>query len=231
MRDPILDKNSTDLLNDLRNDFEIEFQEKNINFCGVHTKNGKSIIDYNPTTYKVEHINHELLHIWLNRYKYTIGNHIYLIFESDWKLGKIFTKHLCDYIENCFDHNKMYPKYLEMGYEPEKFIRDGHKEQCSINDIKKLHLKFLGKYKADSINKFIGYLISIYADHIDRDYSEHLELLEKKEPELFKIVTDFWNSWLAFDITNIDPVFNSDMELVENFMTDIEQWIETKKIK
>ncbi|WP_225037309.1 hypothetical protein [Winogradskyella sp. SM1960] len=226
-----LDKTTSELLSELRKEFRIDFQEKNINHCEVFTQNRNSIICFNPNIVDNESIAHELLHIWLNKYNYIIGSHIYLSFQSDWKLSKIFNKFLCDYIENCFDHYKMYPKYLEMGYSPEKFIMNGLEEKCSIEDIKKLHLKFLSKYKPDSINRFIGYLISIYADHIDNTYDEHLNLLEKKEPKLFRIVTEFWNKWTEFDIENIDAINNSDLELAESFMTEMKEWIEFKKVK
>ncbi|MEH6764918.1 MAG: hypothetical protein V7655_10495 [Aequorivita antarctica] len=227
----ILDKNTTNLLDELSSDFQINFEEKNINYCELFTQNKKATIYYNPEIIDTEMIAHELLHLWLNKFNYVLGNHIYLIFKSDWKLSKIFNKFLCDYIENCFDHFKMYPKFKAMGYSDEKFLMNGLAEKCSIADIKKLHLKFLGKYKADSINNFIGYLISIYADHIENDYDEHLELLKTKEPELFKIITDFWNKWVSFDIENIDSIYNSDIELVNSFMTDIENWITNKKLK
>ncbi len=226
-----LDKITTKLLSELRKESEIVFQQKDINHCEVFTQNGNSTIYYNPNIVDNESIAHELLHIWLNKYNYIIGNHIYLSFKSNFKLSKIFNKFLCDYIENCFDHNKMYPKYLEMGYSPEKFIINGLDEKCSIDDIKKLNLKFLSKYKPDAVNRFTGYLISIYADHVDNVYDEHLNLLEKKEPELFRIVTEFWNSWTEFDIENIDPIYNSDLELAESFITKIEDWIEFKKVK
>lgn len=226
-----MDLNTSQLLSELRQEFEINFQPKDINFCEVFTQNGKSTIFYNPNIVDNESIAHELLHIWLNKFNYVIGNHIFVSFQSDWKLSKIFNKFLCDYIENCLDHYKMYPKYLEMGFGPEKFIMNGLDEKCSINDIKKLHLKFLNKYKPDSINRYIGYLISIYADHVENNYDKHLELLQKKEPELFKIVTDFWNKWVEFDIENIDAIHNSDIELAESFMIEMEDWIEYKKLK
>lgn len=227
----ILDKNTSDLLAELRLDFEIDFGEKNINYCEVFSQNGKSTIYYNPDIVDTESIAHELLHILLDKYDYVLGNHIYLTFKSDWKLSKVFSKFLCDYIGNCFDHYKMYPKFKAMGYSDEKFLMNGLKEKCSLMDIKTLHLKFLCKYKANSINKFIGYLVSIYADHIDINYEEHLALLHKKEPELFKILTDFWNKWIVFDIENIDAIYNSDIELVDSFMTDMELWFEDKKLK
>jgi hypothetical protein len=108
---------------------------------------------------------------------------------------------------------------------------NGLEEKCSIRDIKTLHLKFLKKYKSKSIDKYIGYLISIYADHVENEYTEHLELLKSKEPELFEIVTDFWNDWMKFDIENIDPIYNSDIDLAEKFIVSMENWIEHKSIK
>ena len=117
-----------------------------------------------------------------------------------------------------------------MGYAPEKFLFCGVDEKSSISDIEKLRMKTLWVYSAESIEKYIGYLISIYADHIDNDYTEHLQLLKQKNPELFEIVTNFWNKWKVFDIYNIDPIYNSDICLCESFISDMENWAERKTI-
>ncbi len=183
-----LDIENTLLLADLRKDFQIEFEPKDINYCEVFSKNGHSTIYYNPEIFDNESIAHELLHIKLEKYTYVIGNHIYLSCQNHKKLGKIFSKFLCDYIENCFDHFKMYPNYIDMGYSPEGFLINGLDEKCSLQDILLLNLNFLGRYKSKSINRYIGYLISIYADHVNNDYKEHLKRLKDKEPELFVIV-------------------------------------------
>lgn len=229
--EPEFNEKNAKLLEDLRKDFQIDFEQKSINYCGVFTKNKHAIIHYNPRIVDDESIAHELLHIWLNRYEYNFGNYIFSVCQSHQKLSKIFVKFLCDYIENCLDHLKMYPKYIEMGYKPEKFIKNGLKEKSSINDIKSIHLKFLGKYNSKSVEKYIGCLISIYADHVQNNYTKHLELLKSKESELFRIVTEFWTKWRVFDIENIDPIFNSDVELAESFVSNMENWVENKKIK
>lgn len=224
----ILDKKTVLLLAELRKNTEVEFEIKKIDYAMCYFKNNRAIIYYDPEKIEVESIAHELLHVWLKEFKYTTGNHIYLSCTSDPKLKKIFSKGLCDHIGNCCDHLKMYPEYLNMGYSPEKFLTNSLDEQCSISDIKRLKLKNAMFYDAKSIDAFIGYLISIYADHMPRDYSIHIEEMKMINIELFNIVTSFWNDWKSFDIKNIDPIFNSEHDLLNSFIGNLEDWINTK---
>lgn len=226
-----IDEKTTELLNDLRTDVDISFEVKNINYCGVFQINKTATIYYNPKIVDTESIAHELLHIWLKRFDYSIGNRFFLYNQSDDKLSKIFDKPLCDHISNCCDHFKMYPKYLDMGYSPEKFLQNGLALQASIYDVKSIELKFSGGYNSKSINFFIGFLFSILADHIkENDYTEHHKYLLEKEPQLYNIIYDFWNKWEKFDIENIDPIYNSDLDLTEFFIEEIEEWGSDKTI-
>jgi hypothetical protein len=227
----LLDENTTTLLLDLRKEFQIEFVERNSFDCEVFSKDKKSIIYYNPNNFTNASIAHELLHVWLKQFNYVIGNHLYLQCFEHLILKKIFSKRLCDYIGNCFDHLKMYPKYLEMGYSPELFLIDGLKEKCSIDDIRRLHLGVYNNYKSSSIDLFIGYLISILADHASNDYSTHIKLMKIKEPDLTLIIDNFWKNWVQFNIATIDPIYNSDLELVDNFIGEMKEWIKGKRIK
>jgi len=125
----------------------------------------------------------------------------------------------------------MYPKYLEMGYSPEEFLKNGLELKTSISDIKKIQLKFLGFYNSQSINLFIGFLLSILADHIkENDYTEHHKYLLKKDSELHEIVFDFWKKWETFDIENIDPIYNSDLELTDSLIDKLTAWAKNKTI-
>lgn len=125
----------------------------------------------------------------------------------------------------------MYPEFIEMGYSPEKFLLNGLDEKCSLYDIKLLNLSFLKTYKAKSIEMYIGFLISIYADHIDNNYNEHLRLLKAKDSDLFEIISIFWRKWEKFDIANIDAIYNSDLALADSFVSDMKEWIKWKIIK
>jgi len=219
-----------ELLSKLEKIYDIHFQQKNIDYCEVFSQNNKSIIYYNPTKVDDESIAHELLHIWLNTFNYVSGNSIYLPCLDHPKLKKIFVKFLCDHIGNCIDHYKMYPEYIRMGYSPEKFIINALDKKSDLVEMFNLSLKVGDFYYSKAIEIYIGNLISIYADHIENDYSEHLIILKAKDENLFNIVTKFWVSWKNFDITNIDAIYNSDIELMSNFIDNMEDWISDKNI-
>jgi hypothetical protein len=226
-----IDEKTLELLNDLQTDFEISFEVRNIDYCEVFQKNRRAIIYYNPEIVNSESVAHELLHIWLNRFNYSVGNHIFLCTQKDKRLSKFLTKFLCDYVGNCCDHNKMYPKYLEMGYSPKEFLKNGLELKTSIVDIKKIKLNSLGFYNSKSINQFIGCLLSILADHIkENDYTEHHKYLREKDPILYGIVYDFWKKWETFDIENIDPIYNSDLELTDSLIDGLATWVNNKTI-
>lgn len=219
------------LLSDLQEVHDIEFQQKDIEYCEVFSQNNKAIIYYNPKKVDNESIAHELLHIWLNTFNYISGNGIYLPSLNHSKLRKIFVKFLCDHIGNCIDHIKMYPEYIKMGYTPEKFLINALEEKSNLNDMIILDLKNGNNiYYSKAIEIFIGNLISIYADHVENDYTKHLQVLRIKDENLFNIVTKFWNSWENFDISNIDVIFNSDKDLMFNFVEDMEIWVNDKNV-
>jgi len=151
-----IDRKAQELLNELSAEYQIKFDKSNINYCQLLLKGKKAIIRYNPNLLDNESIVHELLHLWLDRYNYKIGNYIYLACGQDMNLGKVFSKPLCDHIENCFDHFKMYPKYIEMGYSAEGFMIDSLKEKCAIKDIDLIQTDTLGLHHAKSINYYIS---------------------------------------------------------------------------
>lgn len=226
---PILDTATSILLEELQKDFEISFETKNIDYCEVFQKNNVATIYYNPKHVDTASIAHELLHVWLTKFNYSIGNHIYLSTKSDKKLSKILNKFLCDYITNCCDHYKMYPKFLEMGYNPADFLRNSLEPKATLKEVKSIKLKFLGFYNSKAINLYIGSLFSILADHVENDYVQHHAILRNFDYEIYQIVTDYWRKWQEFDIENIDPIYNSDLELTDNLIEELTNWVTPKK--
>lgn len=223
--DPIL----VNLLADVRKSYTVIFAEHGENYASNYTINKEATIYYNPRQFSNDSIAHELLHVWLKTLDYFTSNHLYLCAKENPKLSLIFSKRLCDHIGNCQDHIKMYPKYLEMGYAPESFIRDSTKEQCSISNINSLRIRNGNFLNGEQIDFFIGSLISIYAHHIPMDYSARLSKLESIDAGLFEIVTSFWKEWERFDITKID-FLNNGFDEYEKFLAAMERWAENKSI-
>ena len=225
-----IDSKTLYLLEDLRKDFTISFEVKNINYCEVFIKNKTAIVYYNPKIIDTEAITHELLHIWFNRFNCNLGNCIFLSTRSNVKLSGILTKFLCDHIANCCEHYKMYPKYIEMGYQPSKFMMNSLAPKASLQDLKEINLSFLWRYNSSAINMFIGCLISILADHVHNDYTKHHLILERKNRRLYKIITDFWQRWLDFDVNNIESTFNWRSELTDDLINELGIWSKSKRI-
>jgi len=151
MQNPELDLNTNSLLYDLQSKgYEISFETHNKNYCEVFQRNKKA-----------------------KQYNYSIGNHLYCYTQGNPKLSKIFTKFLCDHINNCFDHSRMYPKYIEMGYSPSKFVVNGIAPKATTIEVDAINLGLVNSYLAKSIDVYIGTLISILADHVENDYQLH----------------------------------------------------------
>lgn len=226
-----LDLKTLDLLKSLKNEFEISFEQKDINYCEatINKKFKTAKIYYNPKNTNTESIAHELLHVWISTFDYSIGNYIYLYLTNNDKLNKIFDKDFCDYIGNCCEHNKIYPKYLEMGYSPEMFLVDGLELKASLENVKDIKLQVLHCYWAQEIRHFIGHPISILADHInENEYSEHHKLLKEKNIELYNLVLSFWHEWVVLELENVDSVLDSVLEISNSFIYELRDWVKNK---
>lgn len=226
-----LDAKNQALLTELRSEYDIHFESKKVPYAQVFTQNRRATIFFPSDKFSNESIAHELLHIKMRVYGFDIGIGLYTRFIDHPVFKRVFSKFLCDFVTNCFDHCKMFPIYRSMGYNSELFIVNANDEQCKVTDINSLGLVLGSVYYSEKIGKYIAYLVSIYAHHIKKDYEQHLRLLKEIEPDLFKIVTQFWSSWIEFDVENIHPLFNCDSDLIDKFVSDIKLWGESKQIE
>lgn len=224
-----LDEQNKQLVSEIRNKMSVKFEAFNKPYFENYSINDSVIIYVNPKIFKNSSVAHELLHAWFRGLGLHGSNMIYLSARERPKFSVVFDKKLCDHIGNCMDHYKIYPKFLEMGYAPEDFL-SSKGMQCDINSIRKLRVQNNGVYSAKHLNNYIGYLISIYADHLPNDYSQHLAQMQSVEPELFDIVTEFWKAWKNVDIENSDPITRMDFEAINDFIMNMENWMESRSI-
>ena len=219
-----LDENVKALFNELSDDWDISFEQWEKDYCEVFTKENKAVIYYSSEQLSNETMVHELLHIRLKKYNYSSTNHIWFLNQEHPFFKHVFTKELCNHIGNCMEHFKMFPTYHNMGYSPQKFIKNGGELQADLSNLSKIYLKINGKLSGQMVDLYIGNLISIYADPVKNNYQNHLEILKKKDVELFGIVTEFWDSWTKFDLEKQDVIFNNVTALYDKFMNDLETW-------
>lgn len=226
-----LDKQINKLYLELSIDWNISFQEWEKKYCEVFKNDKNAIIYYNIQEFSNETIAHELLHIQFNKYDIRTTNYFMNHFKNHEFFKDVFTKHLCDSIGNFMEHYKMFPAFLEMGYAGEKFIQNGSKLQAKVNDLSKIYLKVNGKLSPQQTDFYIGNLLAILADPLPKNYSKHLEILEKKDKDLFQLVNVFWNSWKNFEVEKRDIFTNNESDIYHQFTEDLENWYETKTTK
>jgi len=227
--DEHLDKHNKQLLSEVRNKMSVKFEIFNKPYFENYSINDNVIIYINPKVFNNSSVAHELLHAWFRGLGLHGSNMIYLSAREKPKFSVVFDKKLCDHIGNCMEHYKIYPKFLEMGYASKDFL-SSKGMQCDINSIRKLCIQRNGIYSVKHLNNYIGFLISIYADHLPNDYSRHLALIQGIEPKLFDIVSEFWQAWKEVDIENPDPITRTDFDAIHSFIMNVEDWIEDKSI-
>lgn len=224
-----LNEQNKQLLSEIRTKMSVKFEIFNKPYFVNYSLNNSVTIYVNPKIFKNSSVAHELLHAWFRGLGLYGSNMIYLSAREKPKLGVVLDKKLCDHIGNCMDHYKIYPKFLEMGYAPEDFL-SSKGMQCDINSIRKLRIQSNGVYSAKQLNNYIGYLISIYADHLPNDYSQHLIQMQSIEPELYNVVSEFWQAWKNVDIENPDQFTRTDFESINGFIMNIEDWMDSVSI-
>lgn len=224
-----LDEQNKQLLTEIRNKMSVKFEIFNKPYFENFSINDNVTVYVNPKIFKNSSVAHELLHAWFRGLGLMGSNMIYLSARGNPKFSLVFDKRLCDHIGNCMDHYKIYPKFLEMGYASEDFL-SSKGMQCDISSIRKLRVQSNGVYSTKHLNNYIGYLISIYADHLRNDYSQHLAQMQNIDPELFNIVTELWQVWKNIDITNPDPITRMDFEAINDFIMNMENWMGSRSI-
>lgn len=218
-----LDKNVLSFLGKLSKDHTIIFEVWDEDFAEVVNLSHVNTITYNPKTVDSAIIAHELLHIWLLQFKYTSSKRIFILAREIPKLSSVYSKELCDHIGNCMDHIKMFPQFLKMGFKPKDFIDKKGGLMSNLDEIKALKEYFNSPTLAIAVDIYIGNMVSILADHISNDYSEHLKTLKEIDESLFDITLNFWNRWEEYDINSFDKNFET-ASMMLYYVEEMSEW-------
>lgn len=193
---------------------------------------GKTAIIYIPHhEFCKDSFMHELLHIYLKVKGVNPGPNLELSIKYHPLLSNTYSNGLIEHMSNCMDHYKMLPIYLSKGYQRNKFISDHFIYKCKSEEIEWIRMfwssTLLWKEVADL---YVGKFFAMKAcSNNEFDYSGFFDDLSNVDVSLYKLLDDFWAAWEGLDIENIDPVFNNDRMIVNQFIRDLTEWTETKE--
>lgn len=171
---------------------------------------------------------HELLHVYLKLQKVNIALDLENKIAESEKLFYLFSKDLKEHIGNCLEHTKMLPLYLRMGFDNRLFISDFSEKKINKDIIRNIEMLYKQSniYNREAIDIFIGKFFAMRAcNNTSHNYLKYYKLLEKVDPKLYRLLSDFWNDWSSYDISDSDDNYQ---EILEYFIEDLNAWIKNK---
>ncbi len=204
------------------------------NEYGCFTK-GKTAIIYVPESDKQpDSFTHELLHIFLKQKEVFIGRGLKRSITSSIILNKLYSEALLEHMGNCFDHIKILPFYLDLGFSRESFLLDYEEDKCKESEIKSIKNNFkIGlSYNSKAVDFFIGKIFAIRAcPNEEINYKPKLEQLKAINQSLFEINNKVIDNWKKVDIENDDILAYKYNDVLFEYTNEMEEWAKSKRIK
>lgn len=230
----LIDYRNIKLWEYLNSKFNITLIETKSEFAHCNSINNDVQFFINPETSTSSCFTHELLHIWLRDLNIFIGASLKNSIRDNIKIRKIITESLIEQIGNWFDHIKMFPKFIELGYDRKMFLYDNDLIKLTEKEAIKIKREFRdgGKINPKTVDYYIGKYISSKADvSSDYDYSKNLDILKYTDIELFSSLEKIWKKWNEIDIYSNDIMKPNYHDVVFLFEYELEKWIENKRIE
>lgn len=162
---------------------------------------------------------HELLHIKNYCDGFLISKLIDKYFWDYRTVSLNWDRQFRNLIGNIIDHEKMFPKYLELGFEENEFVGDFHERKCSIDEIT-YEMKICSHPSIYSY-KYITAKFFLIKGTLDSTINYEVEEKElyKLAPNLYKTLDSFW-----YSILNLEPPYSKLNQeiLVKKFLQEIE---------
>ena len=228
-----LDERNIELWNNLSSKFKIEVFTAVTDHDHCYSINKDVEIYLNPKRANSASLTHELLHVWLRDLEVFIGSSFQLSFPDNKKMRKIISKKLLLQLGDWFDHVKMFPKFIELGYDKSDFLYDNSLNKFTLKDAKRIkrNFKYFGIYISNTIDYFIGKYFSAKADVSSPfDYSINYSFLADTDYKLFEILENTWEMWLNLNIHSQDILDVQYFEVPSFLFDQLLLWAEDKRI-
>jgi hypothetical protein len=177
---------------------------------------------------------HELLHIEIRNKEMELPAGIkYLIWGSP-SITMCFTDDLIAHMINCFNHIKMLPEFLKLGYRPDEFISDYLENKFTdfeaYNIVSNYYNKATDIYNSVAIDYYIGKYIAVKAcPNTSFNYSKNLQSLNDLDSNLFTVLEKFHSEWSAYDKATASIVVDPH-SIASDFIENMEKWSNGKVI-
>jgi len=208
------------------------------NNYGVFIYNGEARIDIPMNNYSSASFTHELLHILLFVLGVNIGGAIKLQKEGNKYLHSVISDELADHITNILEHRKMFPIFIELGYDKMDFLHDAGRSVLTNQEVKEFKTLFKKRtifrrsISHDVVDLYIGKYIAAKGACVGAfDYSPQLSEMYKIEPELCAIMDSLLSRWGNYDETKEGDILSDSYNLIAyDFLNEIEDWVKCHNI-
>lgn len=227
----LLDHRNLKLWERISKTYKINFENSENDEYSCYTKDDSITFYIGKGELSKDSFTHEMLHIYFKVNNCFIGGGLTNILLYNNRLGKILNSELIEHIGNCFEHIKMFPIYLEMGFEKAKFLKDYSQHKCQKEIIYYLNNNYYSQNEVNLniVHLFIGTLVAILADpNDDFNYDEELKVFQKLDETLFLTIQSAVNTWGEIEIENTDVTKTNYHDLIFNLEYDLEKWYDTK---
>lgn len=227
----LLDNRNIDLWNKINSAYQVNFESSSNKEYGVYSKGDKVTFYIGKGELSKDSFTHEMLHIYFRLNDCFLGAGLTNIILKNNRLGKILSAELIEHIGNCFEHVKMLPLYLEMGFERAKFLSDYYNHKCRPKELKVLQDNYFqkGRINSDLVDQFIGKLVSMLCESNDKlKYENELNEFKKMDPILVSTIESAFELWKSIDIESQDFASTNYHDLIFDLDYNLETWYEEK---
>jgi len=223
----LIDNRNITLWNKIDSNFQVYFEKTLNKEYAVYSKGSKLIFYIGTGELCKDSFTHEMLHVYFRLNDCYLGAGLSNILLGNNRLGKILSKELVEHIGNCFEHKKMFPMYIEMGFDRTKFLTDYNQYKCEPSELEYLQVNYKRDLKYTDL--FIGKLVAMFCDpNQDFDYIAELKEFKKLDSKLYSIIKSSIELWDTIEIGSKDIMLPDYNDLVFKLDDDLEDWYEGK---
>lgn len=209
--------------------YSIDFSEASDGIYGCYTIGNSATFHIDSSKFSKDYFAHEVLHAYMSSVGCHIAGSLKILIQDNSILSKVLSLKLLDHIGNVLEHIKIYPIYIELGFDKNKFTIDYFESKLTTTDIACLRSLYrsVGYFASD---RFVGKLTAALADpNPEFDYSQQLIQLRKFDPHLFDITYKMVERWKLTKFDNVSVLDDDYNTVTWEYYQGLEKWIRKKR--